>query len=137
MSISVASRKAKGRRLQQWCCEQISRITGIPWGADDEIASREMGQAGVDVRLSPRLRKLFPFSVECKAQETWAIPAFVRQAQTNKYPDTDWLLIVKRNHERPLAVIDAELFFYLVANTSNLNLRERISTAYNDGREES
>ena len=29
MTISVASRKAKGRRLQQWVAKEISKITGL------------------------------------------------------------------------------------------------------------
>ena len=124
--IKTSSAKAKGRRLQQWCCAQISRITDTPWGADEEIASREMGQAGTDVRLTRRLRKLFPFSVECKWQESWSVPAFIKQAKANRLPDTDWLLVLRRKRHEPIAVIDAELFFWLVENVSPLNLREYI-----------
>ena len=131
MTISVSARKSKGRRLQQWCCERIARIVGIEWGPDEEIASREMGQAGTDVRLSPRVRKLFPFSVECKWQESWSVPEFIRQARANRMPDTDWLLILRRSREREIAVIDAELFFWLIDNISADALCQRISDEYN------
>ena len=133
MTIKVSSAKAKGRRLQQWCCEQISRITDTPWGKDEEIASREMGQSGTDVRLSRRLRKLFPFSVECKWQESWSVPAFIRQAKENRYDGTDWLLVLRRSRQRPVAVIDAELFFWLVENVSPVNLREFVFTQTKKG----
>jgi hypothetical protein len=115
MSISVASRKAKARRLQQWMCEKISQLTGTPWGLDEdfEIRSREMGQKGVDVIMSPRVRKMFPFSIECKNQETWSIQADVRQAKANIKKETDWLLVYKKNGEKPVVVLDAEVFMCL------------------------
>jgi len=88
------SRKAKGRRLQVWVCRQISRAVNLAAGRDEHIAPREMGQGGPDVRLSPLAREAFPFSVECKSQERWDLPGFIRQAQANRYPGTDWLLVL-------------------------------------------
>ena len=46
MANTVASRKAKGRRLQQYIAERISKILNIDWGKDELIRSREMGQSG-------------------------------------------------------------------------------------------
>lgn len=112
--ISVASAKAKGRRLQQWVCQQISDLTGFEWGRDCPIESRGMGQQGVDVRLEGRVLKLFPFSVECKAQESWSIHAWIEQAQENNIPDTDWLLVAKRSRKDPVVVMDAKAFFKLL-----------------------
>jgi len=114
MAITPAARKAKGRRLQQWVCEQINKLTGLPWGKDQPIESRPMGQSGVDVRLETRALEQFPFSVECKFCETWAVPAWVEQAKKNQLPGTDWLLIVKRSRRSPVAILDAEAFFRLV-----------------------
>ena len=62
--ISIASAKDKGRRLQKWVCEKISEITGFEHGSDGDdkpIESRGGGQSGVDVRLEPEVKKLFPF----------------------------------------------------------------------------
>jgi len=114
--ISVQSAKAKGRSLQQWVCKQISAVTGLPWGPDECIASREASQNGTDVRLVGPAKELFPFSVECKWQETWSIPAWIKQAKTNQMPDTDWLLVVKRSRMNPIVVLDAQRFFELVEN---------------------
>ena len=110
-TISVASRKAKARKLQQWVCEQISRLTGLKWGQDELIASREMGQCGVDVRLIGTALKEFPYSVECKWQESWNIPAWIKQAKENEKEGTDWLLVCKRSHEKEVVIMDAETFF--------------------------
>jgi hypothetical protein len=132
--ISVQSAKAKGRKLQQWTANMISRVTGLPWGKDELIASREMGQSGVDVRLVGVAKMLFPYSVECKAQEKWQIHEWIKQARENEMENTTWLwqihewikqarenementtwlLVAKRNHEKPIVAMDAERFFMM------------------------
>jgi hypothetical protein len=115
--ITNASAKAKGRSLQNWACQKISELLGIPWGKDELIASREMGQSGTDVRLVGEAKERFPFSVECKCQETWAIPAWIKQAKGNQVKGTDWLLIVKKNRMTPIVIMDAERFFELLKDS--------------------
>ena len=112
--ITVQSAKAKGRRLQQWVCQKISDLTGIPWGQDCPIESRPGGQNGCDVRLEKEILIKFPFSVECKSQESWSIPAWIKQAVSNQMPNTDWILFCKRKNELPIAVMDADAFFKLL-----------------------
>lgn len=112
--ISVASAKDKGRRLQKWVCEQISNLTGFDWGHDCPIESRGMGQNGVDVRMEAKVLKEFPYSVECKAQENWSIPAWIEQAQTNTIPGTEWLLFAKKSRKDPIVIMDAKVFFQLL-----------------------
>lgn len=92
----------------------ISELLGIPWGKDELIASRESAQAGTDVRLIGEALERFPFSVECKNQEAWSLPAWVEQAKRNQRPGTDWLLVVKKNRARPVVVLDATAFFQLL-----------------------
>lgn len=115
--ITPQSAKAKGRRLQQWVCQQISELTGFPWGSsgdDCPIESRSMGQSGTDVRMESHVQKLFPYSVECKFQESWGVHSWVEQAQKNQTPGTDWLLICKRSRRRPVVIMDAKTFFKLL-----------------------
>lgn len=109
--ITVASAKDKGRRLQKWACDQISQVTGIEWGKDCPIESRPMGQSGCDVRMEKAVLERFPFSVECKACESWSVPAWIKQAKENQIQGTDWLLIAKRSREQPVVIMDAERFF--------------------------
>jgi hypothetical protein len=109
--IKRKSAKGKARRLQHWVVDRISEITGIESGKDAQIESREMGQAGVDVKLYGMAKEKFPFSVECKYQETWSIPAWTEQAKANKAKGTDWLLFVRRNRIDELVVMDAKAFF--------------------------
>lgn len=112
--ITVQSAKAKGRKAQQWVMRKISRLTGIPCGKDELIASREMGQSGTDIRLIGKAQKAFPWSVECKWQESWSVPAFIRQAKENQKEGTDWLLVMKRNQHEYIVVLDAEVFFKIL-----------------------
>ena len=112
--MKTASGKAKGRRLQQWVAQQISKLTGLKSGKDSDIVSREMGQSGTDVRLSEKAKILFPFSVECKNVEKLNVWKTIKQARDNQIENTDWLVIAKRNHERPIAIMDAERFFEIL-----------------------
>lgn len=112
--IKTSSAKAKGRNLQKWTCQKISELLGIPWGKDELIASREMGQSGTDVRLVEEAQERFPFSVECKYQETWSVPSWIKQAKENQKEGTDWLLIMKKNHKEPVVVMDGERFFEIL-----------------------
>jgi hypothetical protein len=123
MAITVASRKAKGRKLQNWMCEKISNLLDIPWGLDEdyEIRSQLGGQRGVDVIMSPRVRKMFPFSIECKNQETWTVHKDINQAKANVKDGTDWLLVYKRNCNNPVVVLDAEVFIKLIGDKLGLN----------------
>jgi hypothetical protein len=113
MTIITASRKAKGRKLQNLIAKMISELLEIPCGKDKDIQGREMGQSGTDVKLYGKALELFPFSIECKNQETWSIPAWIRQAKENEIEETDWLLFCKRNRDVPIVILDAELFFKL------------------------
>ncbi len=117
MVISVASRKAKGRRLQQWVARKISELTGFECGVDCEIESRPMGQNGPDIRLEKKVLAVFPFSVECKSQETWSISSWIDQASKNIYPNTNWLLVMKKNKQKPYILLEADLFFDLLKKT--------------------
>ena len=112
--ISVQSAKAKGRRLQQWAAQKISDLIGYAWGADEMIASREMGQAGTDIRLIGDAKKDFPWSVECKAVEQFSMPSWIKQAEENRLPGTDWLLITKQSRKSQLVTLEAKVFFDLL-----------------------
>jgi hypothetical protein len=114
--ITIQSAKAKGRGLQQWVCQQLSDLFGIPWGKDELIASREMGQSGVDVRLIGEAADRFPWDVECKAQESWSVHDWVEQARRNSTKEgRDWVVIAKRSRQNPVAILDAEVFLRLAA----------------------
>ena len=111
--ISTQSAKAKGRGLQQWTCERISKLLDMPWGPDECIASREGSQIGTDVRLVGPAKTEFPYSVECKFQESWAVHSWIDQARSNLMEGTDWIVVAKRSYRDPVVIMDADHFFEL------------------------
>lgn len=115
--IKASSAKAKGRTLQHKICAKISELTGFEWGGagqDKPIESRGMGQSGTDVRLESVVKKVFPFSVECKAVESWSIPAWIEQAKANQEKGTNWLLFCKKSNEKIVAILEADVLFDLL-----------------------
>lgn len=112
--IKPRSAKNKGMRLQKLVGERISKLIGLPFGPDEDIASRESGQPGTDIRLSKKARKWFPFSIEAKNQERISIYKAIEQAKSNMYENTDWLVVAKKNHHDPIVIMDLEVFFGLL-----------------------
>jgi len=94
--------------LQQWIANEIlNRFTGLD---PDDVTSRSMGCGGEDVLLSPKARGKFPFSIEAKNTERLNLHRAYSQCIDNSKDLHEPLLIVKKNHTRPLAVVDAEWF---------------------------
>ncbi len=110
-TISVASRKAKGRRLQKLIAEYISKITGIPVEKDGDIESRPMGQSGRDVILRGKAKELFCFhGIECKARESLNIWQALTQAEEHGGKP---IVFFKRNRSDTYVALRAEDFFDL------------------------
>ena len=98
-----ASRKVKGRRLQQVVRQDLVDRLGIDPG---DILSTAMGQSGCDLYLSPAARERFPFGVECKAQERIALPEWWQQCIANAAAEgLAPLLVLKQSRREPLAVL--------------------------------
>lgn len=121
--ISVQSAKSKGRKLQQWTASMISKITGIPFEKDGDVDNRPMGQAGTDVILRGKAKKLFPWDIECKWQESWSVPSWIKQAKANLKKENNWLLIIKKNRHEEIVILDARIFFKIWEEI--LKLRKR------------
>lgn len=113
MATTVASRKQKARVLQQLVRDKI--LAAFDALEDGDVRSASMGANGVDVQLSPLARKLFPFAVECKNKETINVFGEFIQAHENAIKEKlTPLLIIKKNHTTPLAVLTLDSFMELV-----------------------
>ena len=112
MAIKPQSAKAKGRRHQPWVRDKILAL--FPKLEPDDVRSTGMGQGGEDVQLSPAARKLFPYSVECKALNKISAYKFMEQAEANCPPKAEPIAIIKADRQKPLALMDAEHFFKLI-----------------------
>lgn len=105
------SAKAKGRNLQKYVVAKI--LDTFKWLKPDDVTSRSMGAGGEDVLLSPAARKRLPISVECKNKARFVIYKDFKQCQANA-GEYQPVLVIKQNHDKPLAVIDFDYFMELM-----------------------
>ena len=113
--MKTSSAKAKGRRLQQQFMQLLIEKLDID---PEDIESRSMGSGGEDLIMSKAARNKFPYSVECKNQESLNIWKAWDQANGNKglYEP---MVVIKKNGVRPLVVLDAENFLDMIKEFNN------------------
>jgi|TARA_A100001388_G_scaffold110283_2_gene81050 hypothetical protein len=104
--MKVQSAKAKGRNLQKWTRERLIEELEIH---EEDVESRSMGASGEDLIMARAARKKFPYSIECKNQERVNVWESYKQALENS-GDYEPIVVIKKNHHKPLVVIDAEAF---------------------------
>jgi len=69
----------------------------------------------MDIKLSAHARKRFSYACECKNTEKINVYEFWHQAEANAEKEhLEPLLILKKNREKPLVVMDADRFFCLL-----------------------
>ncbi len=107
--MKTSSAKAKGRRLQQWVRDQLIEQLDVH---PEDIESRSMGAGGEDLIMARSAREKFPYSIECKNQESLNIWKAYEQATENS-GNYEPIVFIKRNNQKPLVVIDAEYFVRL------------------------
>ena len=108
--MKTHSAKAKGRRLQQWVRDQlIEKLEVHP----EDIESRSMGAGGEDLIMARDARQKFPYSIECKNQESLSVWKAFEQAQANCGSHQP-VLFMKKNRKKPVVVIDADYFISLL-----------------------
>ena len=112
--MNTASRKAKGRRLQNKIRDLLIEHFSDEL-EDDDIRCAIMGESGEDLKLSPAARKLIPYSIECKNQEKLNIWDSLEQAEGNSNGYTP-ILIFKRNRSKTYAVVELNNFLKLIKN---------------------
>ena len=107
--MKTQSAKAKGRRLQQWFRDLLIEKLDIH---PEDIESRSMGAGGEDLIMARAARQRFPYSIECKNQESINVWKSDEQAQENS-KDYEPVVVLKRNNTKPLVLVDAEYFVKL------------------------
>lgn len=112
--MKTSSAKAKGRKLQQWVRDMILCV--YPKLEKDDVRSTSMGVSGEDIQLSPKARKKFPYSVECKSRKKIGVYQYFDQAKENCPSTCDPIVIIKADYRNPLVCIDAEVFFNIIGS---------------------
>ena len=107
--MKTQSAKAKGRRFQQWVRDKLIEVLNIH---PEDIESRSMGAGGEDLIMARAARKKFPYSIECKNQESVNVWNAYEQAKENS-GDYEPIVVLKRNNTKPLILVDADYFVRL------------------------
>ena len=107
--MKTQSAKAKGRRLQQWFRDLLIEKLDIH---PEDIESRSMVAGGEDLIMARAATQRFPYSIECKNQESINVWKSYEQAQENS-KDYEPVVFLKRNNTKPLVLVDAEYFVKL------------------------
>ena len=110
--MKTQSAKAKGRNLQKWVVNKLIETFDIH---PEDIKSCSMGAGGEDVVMARAAREKFPFSVECKNVEKLNVWDAYEQAKANS-SGYEPIVVMKKNHKKPLVVLDAEHFISMVKN---------------------
>ena len=117
MAIKTSSAKAKGRNLQKWVREKLIEELNIH---PEDIESRSMGAGGEDLIMARAAREKFPHSIECKNVEKLNVWEAYEQAKANA-GNYEPIVVMKKNHKKPLVVVDAEYFINLFKEKTNEN----------------
>ena len=104
--MKTHSGKGKGRSVQQWVRDMLIEVLYVH---PEDIESRSMGAGGEDLIMARDARQKFPFSIECKNVEKLNVYEAYAQACANS-GDHEPILFMKKNHKKPLVVVDAEWF---------------------------
>ena len=108
--MKTQSAKAKGRNLQKLVVNKLIETFDIH---PEDIKSCSMGAGGEDVVMARAARERFPFSVECKNVEKLNVWDAYEQAKANSN-GYEPIVVMKKNHKKPLVVLDAEHFIEMV-----------------------
>lgn len=119
MASTPSSRKAKGRKLQQYVRDQII-ARGNGQIREEDVRSAIMGESGQDVWINSLIQGLFfrkHIQIECKNQERVNVWKSYEQAANHGHEIP--VLIIKKNRHRPLAVVDLKVFLDLLFKEDN------------------
>lgn len=112
--MNIRTRKAKGRRLQNYVKDLFRKI-GRTYGLiDEDINSAIMGQSGTDIIFTPAAEQVFPFAVECKNQEKINIWASIQQIENNTKEGRIPMLVFSKNRSKTYAVVELEKLLNLL-----------------------
>lgn len=111
---TTASRKAKGRKLQQEVAKLIQDTFSL---SELDVRSTSMGASGVDVQLSSNALNIFPYAIECKCTEKVNLWDAWTQAHSHAVEESNKtgtavqpMLVIKKSHKKPIIVLDLEAF---------------------------
>ena len=76
--------------------------------------STSMGAGGEDIQMSPLARDKLGIQVECKNWQLKSLPVWDFMDQAKAHGPHEPVVFVKRNHKKPLVIIDADYYIELL-----------------------
>lgn len=114
VATTTQSKKAKGRKLQQKIQKDIIETFNL---SENDVRSTSMGASGCDILLSDAARAVFPYAIECKAQEKLSIPAWwIQTCENAEKEQLSPLLIFKQSRKDILICLKWSDFIELISN---------------------
>ena len=107
MSIKRRSAKNKGRQGQAEIAKKLQDYFGME---ESDFMSTPSSVTGMDIMLSSKAKKVFPFAVEVKRTEKINIHEAWRQAKANATEELNPLLVFRKNRDEWKAVLDFDEF---------------------------
>lgn len=98
MSISISSRKAKGRKLQDFVRDILRDVFRNELDLDD-IRSAIMGESGTDIKFSPVAKKKILLDIETKNQEKFSINSAMSQSEKNSTNGRIPIVVFSKNRD--------------------------------------
>lgn len=135
MPISIKTRKAKGRALQNEVKEALLNYsaslnyTFIKDQDPSDIRSATMGMTSEDIPMSRRARLKWPLVIECAHWEIFPKAIWTKYHQHHAFTERLQLnfplrliktTIIKRARSEPLAILSLEDLFYLVSQSRDV-----------------
>jgi hypothetical protein len=109
---NTATRKNKARKHQQDIATAIQTALHLP---EEDVVSRPMGSPGLDIMLSERARRLFPYGIECKRTEKLSIPTWWKQCEANAEDEgLKPMLVYRQNRGRAMVVMQFTDFLEMI-----------------------
>lgn len=130
---TIRSARAKGKKMEREVRDKI--IEALNLSANDVVIPVG-AENGPDVKLSPKARTVFPFSVEIKRRKSFdTLYKFYNQAKGH-YKDLIPLVIMRADYNRPLAMLDLDHLLTIVEamnnnKKDNTNVRQRNTSKRN------
>lgn len=110
--MNTRGRKAKGRGLVLEVKAWLHSV--FPEFTDHDVIVPATSAGGEDVVISPELRAIFPYSIECKRTEGLAQDyKYMDQASNNSLGHTP-IVIMRSNHREALVLIKLKDFEKLI-----------------------
>lgn len=111
--MKTSQKKAKARMLQNYVRDEFRKIFSSVLD-DDDIKAQTMGCSGCDIVLTPVAKKLIPFDIECKNQQSFNITSAIKQAEKNSISGRIPIVVFKKNFTHPYVSLSFENFIKLL-----------------------